>query len=136
MAENDAGQGLDLDVGHGRALCLGEVADLLSCAKLDDLPCRVSRLGSIRASISDSCFQAEGGRRVVVEFLRQIAHGRIATGFDVCERFLDNAPHLGVVLGPLGLGFPAFQILNRHVSILWTPAGQTEVCIRMHRKKS
>ncbi len=115
MAENDARQRLDLDIEHRVALRLGKVAHL--CLREPDV------LQIARADLGDQRLdlvvaQAITVGAVVVEFLRHLAHGRIAARLDVLQRRLDGGAHGCVVLGALGFGLALFQMGHGHFRFL------------------
>ena len=106
MAEHDAGQRLDLDVPHRRALVLGEVAHL-RLRELDVVDVARRELGQAAADLGV-------GEAVVVavpavELDRQLAHGLVAAGLDVGEHRLDRGADLGVVLGDCARVAPALE---------------------------
>src|SRR5262249_61024697 len=82
MAENDSGQGLDLEIEHGVALLLREVAHLC-LSKLDVLD--ITR-GDLRYGALDlGGREMEILRRPFVELLRQFADGDVLPFFDLGE---------------------------------------------------
>jgi hypothetical protein len=111
VAEDDAWQGLDLDIGHGRPLRLGKAADLV-LGKADVV--HVAGGHPLHRGLDLGSGQTEPFRAVAVEFLGQRPNRRIAPRRDIGERRLDNAAHPGVVLGALGLGLGAFQVFASH----------------------
>ena len=80
MPEHDAGQRLDLEIAQGLLLLLREVAHL-----------RLRELDVVEVALADLRYRAldlgggelERRRRPVVEFLRQLAHRRVAPGLDL-----------------------------------------------------
>ena len=93
VAEDHAGQGLDLEVAHRLLLLLREIAHL-----------RLRELDVVEVALADLADgaldllrrQLEGRRRPAVEFLRQLAHRRVTPGLDLLEDLLDRRAHLGV----------------------------------------
>ena len=95
MAEDHAGQRLDLEVEDGRSLALGEVAHL----GLGEADVVQVTLGDPRQRAFDILLaKAEGIRFVPVEFQRELTDGRVAAGFDVRENLLDRVLHAGIFL--------------------------------------
>ena len=93
VAEDDAGQRLDLEVAHRVLLLLREVAHL----RLGELDVVEVALGDLADGALDlGRREAEVLRRPVVELLRQVAHRRVAARLDVGEDPLDRRAHLGV----------------------------------------
>ena len=93
VAEDDAGQRLDLQVLHGVLLLLREVADL----GLGELDVVEVALGDLRDGLLDlGRRQAEVLRLPIVEFLRQVADRRVLLLFDLREDAFDGAAHRGV----------------------------------------
>ena len=93
VAEDDAGQRLDLQVLHGVALLLREVAHL----RLRELDVVEIALGNLRNRLLDL-----GGRQPkilrlpVVELLRQLADGGVLLVLDLRQDAFDRLAHLGV----------------------------------------
>ena len=101
MAEDDAGQGLDLDVGHRGLLRLGEAAHL----RLGEADIVEVALGDFRDGLFDLLLgQAEGGRLIAIELRGKLADRGVAARLDVLQDALDRGAHLRVVLGARGLG--------------------------------
>ena len=93
MAEDDAGQRLDLEIAHRFFLLLGEVAHL----RLGELDVVEIALGDLADRALDLLRgELEARRRPVVELFGQVAHGGFAAGFNVGENFFDRLAHLGV----------------------------------------
>ena len=93
------------------------------CAKLRTCACANlmssrSRLATWPMARSTSLVaELEGGRRPLVELLRQRAHGGIALGLDLGQDRLDRLPHLGV--GRLdGAGIHAALEMTSHGCLL------------------
>ena len=93
MAEHDAGQRLDLEVVHGLALLLREVAHL-GLREFDVLEVALAHLCD--GFLDFLRRQLEILRRPVVEFLRQLADRRILARIDLRQDALDRFAHLGV----------------------------------------
>ena len=94
MAQNDTGQGLNLDIQHAVALCLGEIAHLC-LGEFDIFKLARAERGDKRV---DLCLcQAKRRRRIIVEFFGKRAHSRIATRLDIGKGRLDHCPYFGVV---------------------------------------
>ena len=97
VAEDDARQRLDLDVAQRVALGLREVAHL----GLGEPDIRDRVLGDLRDDGGDVVVaQPEGGRGPLVEFLRKLAHGRVAARRHVGEYAFDGL--LDLAIGRLG----------------------------------
>jgi hypothetical protein len=94
MAEDDPGQGLDLDILMRRA-DLGKIADLL----LRELMSSIVRGDTLATSPRIVLGQAEARRRPFVEALRQVAHRHVAASADIGDDRLDRA--LGLRIGVL-----------------------------------
>ena len=93
VAEHHARQGLDLEIAHGLLLLLREIAHL----RLRELDVVEVALADLPDGALDLVRrQLEGRRRPVVEFLRQVAHRRVASLLDVGEDAFDRLAHLGV----------------------------------------
>ena len=114
VAEDDARQRLHLEIAQGLALLLREVAHL----GLRELDVVEVALGDLADGPLDlAVAELEGGRRPLVELLRQRAHGGIAAGLDLGQDLLDRLPHLGV--GRLdGAGIHAALEITSHDSLL------------------
>jgi len=93
MAEHDAGQGFDFEVLHGRFLLGGEVAHL-RLGKLDVLEIALCDLRNRAFDLGRA--QLEIRRRPIVELLRELAHGGVASGLDLVKNLLDGFANLGV----------------------------------------
>ena len=93
MAEHDAGQGLDLEVLHGGALPLREVAHL-RLRELDVLEVAFRHLRDGALDVGGR--ELEIGRRPVVEPLGQLADGGVLALLDLRQDAFDRFAHLGV----------------------------------------
>ena len=109
---------LDLDVGHGGALRLGERADL-SLSKPDVVQIARRHAGDRRLDLGRG--KAEAVRRVRIELLAQLAHGSVAAFGDVGQRRLDGGAHPRIVLGTLGLALAALEEFDRHCRLRRLP---------------
>jgi len=114
VPEDHARQRLDLDIGHRGALRLGEAPDL-GLGKADVL--HLSRRDLGHQGFDLGLREAEGGRRVAVELLRQRPHGGVAALLDIRERGFDHGVDLGAVFCPVGCGLALFQTRD-HGSVL------------------
>src|ERR1044071_7668773 len=91
MAENDAGQGLDLDIAHRFALDFGEVADLR--LREADVVERLRRdFLHYRGDVAVG--QAESRRRPVAKALAEVADGAVAARPDIGDDRLDRLARL------------------------------------------
>jgi hypothetical protein len=106
VAEDDPGQGLDLDVTQGPALMAGEVADLL-LGEGDVVEVAPAEPGQAALDL--------GGRQPVVVAVPavepdgELPHGRVPAPGDVVEDALDRLADLRVRLGRLRPIPPALQ---------------------------
>ncbi len=93
VAEDHAGQGLDLEVAHGLLLLLREVAHL----RLRELDVVEVALGDLAYGTLDFRWrELESRRRPAVELLRQLTHGGIAPCLDIGKNAFHRLAHLGV----------------------------------------
>ena len=93
MAEHDARQRLDFEIAQRLFLLLREVAHL-GLRKFDVVEIALTQLAD--GALDFSRRELEGRRRPVVEFVRQVAHGRVLARLDIGEDLLDRLAHLGV----------------------------------------
>jgi hypothetical protein len=83
MAEDDAGQRLNLDILHRSPLGFRETTDL----DLSKVNVRhVAGRNVVHRSFDFGGAQAEGGRRELVELFGEFTDGRVASRFDVLQR--------------------------------------------------
>ena len=93
VTEHDAGQRLDLEIAQRLLLLLREIAHL----RLRELDVVEVAFAELRYRALDlGGRQLERGRRPVVEFLRQLAHRRIAPRLDLGEDVFHRLAHLGI----------------------------------------
>ena len=115
VAEDDAGQRLDLDILHAGALRLGKAAHL-RLRETDVLEIALRHLCDRLLDLGRR--EAETRRRPVVEFLAQIADGIVAARFHAVEDALDGLAHLGVGLFDRARVHAAFEIVGHRGSLL------------------
>src|SRR5262249_39060750 len=116
VAEDHAGQGLDLEVAHRLLLLLREVAHLA----LRELDVLEGALADLRDRLCDLRVRQAGALRLpVVELFRQLAGGRAAACLDAGEDGFAR-------LAPLGVG----RLDGARVHSAFEPAGHGNLLFR------
>src|SRR5262249_48694614 len=124
-AEDDAGQRLDLQVLHGVALLLREVAHL----RLREFDVVEVALADVRDGFIDlGRREAEVLRLPVVEFLRQLADGHVAVLFYLSKDALAGRAPLGVGLFNGGRIHSAFEEAGHKTSSQYEAPGYLIAC--------
>ena len=119
VPEHHAGQRLDVEIAQRFLLLLGEVAHL-RLGELDVVEIALLHLAD--GALDFGWAELERGRRPVVEFLRQVAHGGILARIDIGKDFLDRLAHLGVRRLDRDRVHSALEVLGHDVSPYSAPS--------------
>ena len=122
VAEHHAGQRLDLEIAHRLLLLLREIAHL-RLRELDVVEIAFAHLPDGALDLVRR--ELERGRRPVVEFLRQFAHGDVLARIDIGEDVLDRLAHLGVSRLDRARVHSALEMAG-HGSLLASPSPEGE----------
>ena len=112
VAEDDARQGLDLEIEQAGLLLLREIAHL-GLGEADVVDVLGRELGE--AALDLRIGQAEILAAPIVEFLGELPHGRIAARSDVGQDPFDDGTDLGIVLGGRRPALAFFQFSHLDV---------------------